>query len=91
MNNIFSTKLFTHNAEDKTFTAEASTLQIDGVLPFINLKSAKTGQEVTFSLHATQRSRDEDNEIEAWTYVLWAMTADKFPGLTGYKVVIFND
>jgi hypothetical protein len=90
MNNIFSTKLFSHNADDRTFVAEASDLQFSHV-PFINLKSAKTGQEVAFEYVSTQRTRDADNEIESWTYKLWPMTADKFPGLTGYTVVILND
>jgi hypothetical protein len=85
----YRVSLFTHCAETKCFTAEASELE-GGPSPTITLVS-DGGNEATFARIGVERSNDEDDEIIAWTYRPAAESLDRNPRLAGYSLTLFND
>ncbi len=80
---------FSHDADEKYFTAEASDLE-GGPSPTITLVSAG-GNEATFARVGVERDGSPDDEIVAWTYKPSAESVERNPRLKGYSLTIFND
>lgn len=99
----FSTDLFSHHADTKTFVVELSTLsrgqenlQVFDRVPFnctnypgFELVSSKTGLAAPFILSGCKR--DKEDELQSYTLSLLPGMAKKFPNLKGYTIIIFND
>lgn len=80
---VINTKLTSWDKSSRTFVVEASTAGIGVGRPVprsVILSSHKTGTPKTFRYESCQRSNDEDNEVQSWTYACEDM-----------KLVIFND
>lgn len=89
-----STKLFSYHAEDKTFSAEISTLEGNGGFALgqvyddacdegFTLVSQRTGQLVVFARHSEDKDREGD--IVGW----WFESVSR--GFKGFKVLVIND
>ena len=83
-----SSKLF--NYKSKTFTAEASTLQLDRIPGNgLTIISAKTNRKADFFLRFVKRDREGD--VQFWELAPSTLSLKRFPKLNGVKVLIFND
>lgn len=93
-----STKQFTYNKESKTFVCDMSELQHGGINPLgqlygdacdqgFVLVSEKTGSEVAFYLHHTEREADGD--LRYWLFKAAAHRAFE-PATSELKVMIVN-
>jgi len=94
-----SSKLFTHSAEDKIFSAEISTLlangggfmqvYVDSADQGLTMFSAKSGKESRWVVE--HEEIDHEGELNFWELIPTPETAKHIPALLGYKMVVFND
>lgn len=91
---------FSHDAQRKIFTAEASELARCGEHLFspgargvpthgLTIVSAKTGDTADFLVEYVHRNVDRD--IDYWRLTPTRATVDAHPELNDYVVQIFND
>ena len=90
-----STRLFFHSKSAKTFSAEISTignfqrLYTDGCDIGLELVSEKTGYISVW--YISDVDKDGEGDMRFWVLYPTAESLDQFPGLRGYKMVIYND
>jgi hypothetical protein len=96
----FSSKQFTYNAADKTFTSEASDLDNRHLQQIYNdacdvgfaMKSDKTGNVITYVMTKPfYHGEGEDRELGGYNYVPTSESIREHPECEGTKVIVFND
>jgi len=81
--------LYTYDKKDRTFTLEVSDIEhsFGGLANTVTLINPATKNKVTFYFKNEQRSRDIDNELQAWYYESVPDELVPFP----MKLIVFND
>lgn len=87
-----SVRMFGHNSQYKSFSAEASDLggYFDSDTRRITLVS-DFNTEADFDFRRCVRSDDIDNEIQCWEYLPTAESVAANPRLKDYTLTVFND
>jgi hypothetical protein len=88
----YSSKQFSYSKEDREFATESSTLDIGAAqsLPrMIAIESDKTKSVAHFTYSGV--TRDEEGDVQFWTYYPTVETVRKNPGLNAHKLIVFND
>jgi hypothetical protein len=96
---FLNTDQFTHDKQGKVFIAKISNLELnefqqiydDACDEGLVLKSGKSGRLSRWCVTGDETTQDEDHELIAWHLTPAPETIREFPGLKGYKMVIFND
>lgn len=90
---------FSHNIEDKTFSADISDL---GPEPFeqiypdacdtgLVLTASHSGLESRWFIDSTGFKLADDHAVGAWVFKPTPETLRKLPVLNGYTAMVFND
>lgn len=97
LNVEFYTTLFSHNKQEKSFVAEASTIGLKSFARLYDdacdegcmLTNPKTLKSIFFYLHKTHK--DADGDITHWELYPVVESIRKCPAILGYSLIIFND
>jgi hypothetical protein len=95
----FPSTMFTveRTATGTIFSCEASDMENRHLQQFYNnardigfaMKSDKTGDVVMYAMNSVKR--DEEGDIQYWTYHPTTESQQKVPGCRGTMVIVFND
>lgn len=92
----FDVRQFSHDKAGKSFCAEASDLRdnntgFDCGDRYLGLVHFKPNGLTCALFNRTDRVLDEENDILYWTFAPTDDTIDRYPGLKGYSITVFND